>query len=92
MVKTPALGFSRIMLGNFEVTALSDGTVELPAVHDVDEFVDMAKIRFALSIAPLFVEDFFSSKNSANSWHRRSKVKPVEGIVVIGFGTYVTRD
>ncbi|MCH8622407.1 MBL fold metallo-hydrolase [Undibacterium sp. TS12] len=30
MVNTPAPGFSRFMLGNFEVTALSDGTVDLP--------------------------------------------------------------
>lgn len=30
MVKTPAPGFYRFMLGDFEVTALSDGTVDLP--------------------------------------------------------------
>lgn len=30
MVKTPAPGYFRMMLGNFEVTALSDGTVNLP--------------------------------------------------------------
>ena len=30
MVKTPAPGFFRIMLGDFEVTALSDGTADLP--------------------------------------------------------------
>jgi glyoxylase-like metal-dependent hydrolase (beta-lactamase superfamily II) len=30
MVKTSAPGFYRVMLGNFEVTALSDGTVDLP--------------------------------------------------------------
>ena len=30
MVKTAAPGFFRMMLGDFEVTALSDGTVELP--------------------------------------------------------------
>ena len=30
MVKTQAPGFFRIMLGSFEVTALSDGTVDLP--------------------------------------------------------------
>ena len=31
MVKTQAPGFYRVMLGAFEVTALSDGTVDLPA-------------------------------------------------------------
>src|SRR6185312_14722225 len=30
MVKTSAPGYYRFMLGNFEVTALSDGTVDLP--------------------------------------------------------------
>ncbi len=30
MVKTPAPGYSRIMLGKFEITPLSDGTVDLP--------------------------------------------------------------
>jgi glyoxylase-like metal-dependent hydrolase (beta-lactamase superfamily II) len=31
MVKTPAPGYFRLMLGEFEVTALSDGTVDVPA-------------------------------------------------------------
>lgn len=30
MAKTPAPGFFRLMVGDFEVTAISDGTVELP--------------------------------------------------------------
>jgi glyoxylase-like metal-dependent hydrolase (beta-lactamase superfamily II) len=30
MAKTPAPGYFRIMLGDFEVTALSDGTVDIP--------------------------------------------------------------
>ncbi|MGE0498272.1 MAG: MBL fold metallo-hydrolase, partial [Ramlibacter sp.] len=30
MAKTSAPGFYRVMLGDFEVTALSDGTVALP--------------------------------------------------------------
>ena len=29
-VKTQAPGFHRVMLGDFEITALSDGTVKLP--------------------------------------------------------------
>jgi glyoxylase-like metal-dependent hydrolase (beta-lactamase superfamily II) len=31
MVKTPAPGYFRLMLGEFEVTVLSDGTVDVPA-------------------------------------------------------------
>ncbi|MGH8854544.1 MAG: MBL fold metallo-hydrolase [Telluria sp.] len=30
MAKTPAPGYSRIMLGQFEITPLSDGTIDLP--------------------------------------------------------------
>lgn len=30
MVKTPAPGYTRIMLGDFEITPLNDGTVDLP--------------------------------------------------------------
>jgi glyoxylase-like metal-dependent hydrolase (beta-lactamase superfamily II) len=30
MVKTPAPGFFRMMLGDFEITAISDGTLDLP--------------------------------------------------------------
>ena len=30
MAKTPAPGYFRVMLGDFEVTPLSDGTVDLP--------------------------------------------------------------
>ena len=30
MVKTPAPGFFRLMVGDFEVTPVSDGTVDLP--------------------------------------------------------------
>lgn len=30
MAKTPAPGYARLMLGNFEITPVSDGTVDLP--------------------------------------------------------------
>ncbi|WP_416759772.1 MBL fold metallo-hydrolase [Roseateles sp. So40a] len=38
-VKTQAPGYYRLMLGDFEITALSDGTVDLP----VDQLMDKAK-------------------------------------------------
>ncbi|RZI59114.1 MAG: MBL fold metallo-hydrolase [Rubrivivax sp.] len=38
-VKTQAPGYYRLMLGGFEITALSDGTVDLP----VDQLMDKAK-------------------------------------------------
>ena len=47
MVKTPAPGFFRIMLGAFEVTAVSDGTVDLPVEKLLKEPV--AATNLALS-------------------------------------------
>ncbi len=47
MVKTQAAGFHRIMLGDFEVTALSDGTVNLP-VDKLLTDTTPAKIKKAL--------------------------------------------
>jgi len=38
-VKTQAPGYYRLMLGDFEITALSDGTVDLP----VDKLLTGAK-------------------------------------------------
>ena len=55
MVKTQAPGFYRVMLGDFEVTALSDGTVMLPVnklLHtkstDVDRILAMARLSSPL--------------------------------------------
>lgn len=51
MAKTPAPGWSRVMLGQFEITPLSDGTVDLP----VDKLLaqDAKKTTDALSKAHL---------------------------------------
>ena len=51
MVKTPAPGYSRIMLGQFEITPLSDGTVDLP----VDQLLaqDAKKTTAALAASHL---------------------------------------
>lgn len=51
MAKTPAPGYSRIMLGQFEITPLSDGTVDLP----VDQLLaqDAKKTAAALSASHL---------------------------------------
>lgn len=37
-VKTPAPGFYRIMLGSYEVTALSDGVLRLPVDSAAQQF------------------------------------------------------
>jgi glyoxylase-like metal-dependent hydrolase (beta-lactamase superfamily II) len=52
MAKTQAPGFYRMMLGDFEVTALSDGTVKLP-VKDLLLNTSPAKIDAALKRAHL---------------------------------------
>ena len=52
MVKTSAPGYYRMMLGDFEVTALSDGTVKLP-VDNLLSNTTPAKVGQALSRAGL---------------------------------------
>lgn len=54
MVKTQAPGYYRVMLGDFEVTALSDGTVKLP-VKDLLTRTTPAKVDAALKRA--FLDD-----------------------------------
>jgi glyoxylase-like metal-dependent hydrolase (beta-lactamase superfamily II) len=51
MAKTPAPGYSRMMLGQFEITPLSDGTVDLP----VDQLLaqDAKKTSAALAASHL---------------------------------------
>jgi glyoxylase-like metal-dependent hydrolase (beta-lactamase superfamily II) len=51
-VKTPAPGYYRMMLGAFEVTALSDGTVDLK-IEELLTNTTAAKIRTALTRARL---------------------------------------
>jgi glyoxylase-like metal-dependent hydrolase (beta-lactamase superfamily II) len=51
MVKTPAPGYFRIMLGDFEITPLSDGTVDLPVDKLLHE--KPAKTNAALAKAHL---------------------------------------
>ena len=64
MAKTQAPGFYRMMLGDFEVTALSDGTVKLPMKDlllkttpaKIDAALKRAHIRAPLKIAAKQVE------------------------------------
>jgi len=55
LVKTQAPGFYRMMLGTFEVTALSDGTVDLPAeailhsdAHDIPKQLKAQHLKSAV--------------------------------------------
>ena len=47
MVKTQAPGYYRTMLGDFEITALSDGTVKLPMIKLLTN-AQPAKLKAAL--------------------------------------------
>ncbi|MEO6920264.1 MAG: MBL fold metallo-hydrolase [Collimonas sp.] len=48
LVKTPAPGFFRVMLGDFEITALNDGTLDLP-VEKILTNTTEAKVEQALA-------------------------------------------
>ena len=52
MVKTQAPGYYRMMLGDFEVTAISDGTVKLP-MKDLLTHTTPAKVDAALKRAAI---------------------------------------
>lgn len=59
MAGSPAPGYYRFMLGNFEITALSDGTVDLPVdqlLHQPAEKT-LAALHAAFEKAPLQVSD-----------------------------------
>ncbi|MEM4990130.1 MBL fold metallo-hydrolase [Collimonas sp. H4R21] len=51
-VKTQAPGFYRVMLGDFEVTALSDGTVDLP----VDKLLDEPAAKTTAALRKSFLD------------------------------------
>ena len=47
MAKTPAPGYFRVMLGDFEITPISDGTVDLPVDQLLNEKADKVKATLA---------------------------------------------
>jgi glyoxylase-like metal-dependent hydrolase (beta-lactamase superfamily II) len=59
MVQTSAPGYYRFMLGNFEVTALSDGTVDLPVEQLLQESAEktVAALDKAFLKTPLQISD-----------------------------------
>ncbi len=61
MVKTQAPGFYRMMLGGFEVTALSDGTVDLPADKLLQEPAAKTQAALARSYLKAPVETSFNA-------------------------------
>jgi glyoxylase-like metal-dependent hydrolase (beta-lactamase superfamily II) len=56
MAKTPAPGYFRIMLGDFEVTPLSDGTVDLPVDQLLHQKPEATRAALARSFLKLPLE------------------------------------
>jgi glyoxylase-like metal-dependent hydrolase (beta-lactamase superfamily II) len=56
MVKTQAPGFYRVMLGDFEVTAISDGTFDLPMDQYMHEKPEVTRAAIAKNFLKLPVE------------------------------------
>jgi glyoxylase-like metal-dependent hydrolase (beta-lactamase superfamily II) len=56
MAKTPAPGYFRVMLGDFEVTPLSDGTVDLPMDQLLHQKPEQTKAALAKSFLKLPLE------------------------------------
>jgi glyoxylase-like metal-dependent hydrolase (beta-lactamase superfamily II) len=56
MAKTPAPGYFRMMLGDFEITPLSDGTVDLPADQLLHQKAEKTKADLAKSFLELPLE------------------------------------
>ncbi|MCS0660723.1 MBL fold metallo-hydrolase [Massilia terrae] len=56
MAKTPAPGYFRVMLGDFEVTPLSDGTVDLPVDQLLHQKPEQTKTELGQSFLTLPLE------------------------------------
>jgi glyoxylase-like metal-dependent hydrolase (beta-lactamase superfamily II) len=56
MAKTPAPGYFRVMLGNFEITPLNDGTVDLPVDQLLQQKPELTKAQLAQSWLKLPLE------------------------------------
>ena len=48
MVKTPAPGFYRVMVGDFEITPISDGTFDLPMDQYMHEKPEVTRAAIAI--------------------------------------------
>ena len=70
MVKTPAPGYSRIMLGQFEITPLSDGTVDLP----VDQLLAQDPKKTAAALAASHLKSPLETSDNAYLVNTGSKL------------------
>lgn len=82
MAKTPAPGYYRIMLGNFEVTPLSDGTVDLP----VDQLLSDKPEKNRAALAKSFLKSPVETSDNAFLVNTGSKLVLIDTGAGVLFG------
>lgn len=87
MAKTPAPGWSRLMLGQFEITPLSDGTVDLP----VDQLLAQDKKKTLDTLAKAHLKAPLETSANAYLINTGSKLVMIDGGAGSFFGPTLGR-
>jgi len=82
MAKTPAPGYSRMMLGDFEVTPLSDGTVDLP----VDKLLQQKAEKTTATLARAHLKAPLETSDNAYLVNTGSKLILIDTGAGVFFG------
>jgi hypothetical protein len=79
MVKTPAPGFYRVMVGDIEVTPISDGTFDLPMDQYMRQKPELTRTALAKHFLKLPVETsdnaFLSTPAASWCWSTRAPAR-----------------
>jgi glyoxylase-like metal-dependent hydrolase (beta-lactamase superfamily II) len=87
MAKTPAPGWSRLMLGQFEITPLSDGTVDLP----VDQLLAQDKDKTLGALAKAHLKSPLETSDNAYLVNTGSKLVMIDSGAGSFFGPTLGR-
>jgi glyoxylase-like metal-dependent hydrolase (beta-lactamase superfamily II) len=82
MAKTPTPGYARIMLGSFEVTPLSDGTVDLP----VDKLLTQKAEKTTAALAKAYLKTPLETSDNAFLVNTGSKLILIDTGAGVLFG------
>ena len=82
MAKTPAPGYSRMMLGDFEITPLSDGTVDLP----VDKLLQQKAEKTTVALAKAHLKAPLETSDNAYLVNTGSKLILIDTGAGVLFG------
>jgi glyoxylase-like metal-dependent hydrolase (beta-lactamase superfamily II) len=82
MAKTPAPGYFRIMLGDFEITPLSDGTVDLP----VDKILQQKADKTSATLAKAHLKSPLETSDNAYLVNTGSKLILIDTGAGVFFG------